>query len=87
MDWWGPGRPVFFDPRGGTHFEGGWQAPPGLAEMAQGGAEGVGLVPAGQADRPTPVGEAAGSAMAGAGPETPKAFQMRAFKTSRTKRG
>ena len=27
MDWWGPGRAVFFDPRGGTHFEGGWQWP------------------------------------------------------------
>ena len=27
MDWWGRGRPVFFDPRGGTHFEGRWQPP------------------------------------------------------------
>jgi hypothetical protein len=25
VGWWGSGRPVFFDPRGGTHFEGGWQ--------------------------------------------------------------
>jgi hypothetical protein len=23
--WWGEGRPVFFDPRGGTHFEGRWK--------------------------------------------------------------
>ena len=29
VDWWGPGRAVFFDPRGGTHFEGGWQWPGG----------------------------------------------------------
>jgi len=25
VEWWGQGRPVFFDPRGGTHFEGRWQ--------------------------------------------------------------
>ncbi|MGW8268256.1 MAG: HNH endonuclease [Longimicrobiales bacterium] len=25
VDWWGRGRPVFFDPRGGTHFEGRWR--------------------------------------------------------------
>jgi len=31
IDWWGQGRPVFFDPRGGTHFEGGWE-PPELGE-------------------------------------------------------
>ena len=22
VEWWGAGRPAFFDPRGGTHFEG-----------------------------------------------------------------
>jgi hypothetical protein len=22
VGWWGAGRPVFYDPRGGTHFEG-----------------------------------------------------------------
>jgi hypothetical protein len=22
VDWWGPGRVVFFDPRGGTHYDG-----------------------------------------------------------------
>ena len=27
MDWWGVGRAVFFDPRGGTHFEGHWKPP------------------------------------------------------------
>ena len=27
VDWWGRGRPVFFDPRGGTHFEGRWEPP------------------------------------------------------------
>jgi len=27
VDWWGEGRPVFFDPRGGTHFEGRWSPP------------------------------------------------------------
>jgi hypothetical protein len=25
--WWGEGRAVFVDPRGGEHFEGGWQPP------------------------------------------------------------
>jgi hypothetical protein len=27
MDWWGQGRPVFFDPRGGVHFDGRWRDP------------------------------------------------------------
>ena len=27
VDWWGEGRPVFYDPRGGTHFDGRWRAP------------------------------------------------------------
>ncbi|MCJ7630332.1 MAG: HNH endonuclease, partial [Longimicrobiales bacterium] len=27
VDWWGPGRPVFFDARGGTHFDGRWTPP------------------------------------------------------------
>lgn len=27
VQWWGAGRPVFFDPRGGTHFDGGWEPP------------------------------------------------------------
>jgi hypothetical protein len=36
MDWWGPGRPVFFDPRGGTHFEGRWERP---AQDAEGSAQ------------------------------------------------
>jgi hypothetical protein len=31
VDWWGRGRPVFFDPRGGAHFDGRWK-PPKLAE-------------------------------------------------------
>ena len=31
VGWWGTGRPVFTDPRGGTHFEGRWQ-PPELPE-------------------------------------------------------
>jgi hypothetical protein len=25
VEWWGEGRPAFFDPRGGTHFEGRWK--------------------------------------------------------------
>ena len=25
MKWWGEGHPVFYDPRGGTHFEGRWK--------------------------------------------------------------
>ena len=28
VDWWGPGSAVFFDPRGGTHFDGRWEGPP-----------------------------------------------------------
>jgi hypothetical protein len=32
IEWWGNGRPVFRDPRGGTHFEGGWK-PPELPEQ------------------------------------------------------
>ena len=35
MDWWGPGRPVFFDPRGGTHFDGRWKAPEEAREGSQ----------------------------------------------------
>jgi len=27
VSWWGPGKAVFFDPRGGTHFDGRWQLP------------------------------------------------------------
>jgi hypothetical protein len=27
MDWWGEGRPVFFDPRGGVHYDGRWEWP------------------------------------------------------------
>ena len=25
--WWGARRPAFFDPRGGTHYEGRWEPP------------------------------------------------------------
>jgi Domain of unknown function (DUF222)/HNH endonuclease len=31
VTWWGEGRPAFFDPRGGTHFDGRW-TPPVLPE-------------------------------------------------------
>ena len=34
MKWWGEGRPVFFDPRGGTHFEGRWKAPEGKKDVS-----------------------------------------------------
>ncbi len=27
LDWWGEGRPVFIDPRGGFHYDGRWQPP------------------------------------------------------------
>ena len=27
VGWWGSGQPVFYDPRGGTHFEGRWWQP------------------------------------------------------------
>ena len=32
VDWWGEGRPAFFDPRGGMHFEGGWKWPEGIKD-------------------------------------------------------
>jgi hypothetical protein len=31
VSWWGEGRPVFHDPRGGAHYEGRWR-PPELGE-------------------------------------------------------
>jgi len=33
VTWWGEGRPVFFGPRGGTHFDGRWK-PPVLPERS-----------------------------------------------------
>jgi hypothetical protein len=33
VDWWGEGRPVFFDPRGGVHYDGRWR-PPEVGEAA-----------------------------------------------------
>ena len=46
VEWWGEGRPVFFDPRGGTHFDGRWRAPelresPVLDLMAENRRQGV----------------------------------------------
>ncbi|MDX1494204.1 MAG: DUF222 domain-containing protein [Longimicrobiales bacterium] len=39
VDWWGEGHPVFFDPRGGTHFEGRWTPPVAHhASVGSGGA-------------------------------------------------
>ena len=35
VDWWGEGRPVFFDPRGGTHFDGRWKWPEAEEEPVQ----------------------------------------------------
>ncbi|MGH7503641.1 MAG: DUF222 domain-containing protein [Longimicrobiales bacterium] len=32
VEWWGKARPVFLDPRGGTHFDGSWE-PPELPEQ------------------------------------------------------
>jgi len=29
LQWWGEGRPAFFDPRGGIHFDGRWRWPEG----------------------------------------------------------
>lgn len=39
VEWWGEGHPVFFDPRGGTHFEGRW-SPPALHGDGVGPADG-----------------------------------------------
>jgi hypothetical protein len=55
VDWWGPGRVVFFDPRGGTHYDGrfrlrregggGVGAPEGRDRGGAGeGEEGTGLL-------------------------------------------
>ena len=38
VDWWGEGHPVFFDPRGGTHFEGRWRPPEGENPLVEGAA-------------------------------------------------
>jgi hypothetical protein len=68
VDWWGEGRPVFFDPRGGTHFDGRWKwptkgrsrapedSPNGSAEtlMANKRAQGVEPYAGGQVDRSQP---------------------------------
>jgi len=32
VDWWGEGKPVFWDPRGGVHYEGRWQWPEGFQQ-------------------------------------------------------
>ena len=39
VDWWGRGRPVFFDPRGVTHFEGRWEWPEGAGKGPSGIAD------------------------------------------------
>ncbi len=37
VDWWGEGRPIFIDPRGGSHFDGRWAPPrPGSEEALPG---------------------------------------------------
>ena len=46
VGWWGEGRAVFFDPRGGTHFDGGWEPPelgdrPGAALIDENRRRGV----------------------------------------------
>ncbi len=35
VDWWGEGRPVFSNPRGGVHCEGRWEAPKLEGELAE----------------------------------------------------
>jgi hypothetical protein len=39
VDWWGQGRPVFLDPRGGTHFEGRWERPVSEKKGSKGSVE------------------------------------------------
>jgi hypothetical protein len=36
VDWWGEGRPVFYDPRGGVHCEVRWEAPGLGPELVEG---------------------------------------------------
>jgi len=48
MEWWGEGRPAFVDPRGNTHFDGGWEPPEhGWKRDADRGARGSSGVDAG----------------------------------------
>ena len=35
VGWWGPGRAVFYDPRGGLQFDGRWQPPEGSALLPE----------------------------------------------------
>jgi hypothetical protein len=35
VDWWGEGRPVFYDPRGGVHCEARWEVPDPGEELAK----------------------------------------------------
>jgi hypothetical protein len=50
MEWWGEGRPAFVDPRGNTHFEGGWEPPESGAE-GSGGVDPIGANAGGELDR------------------------------------
>lgn len=40
VEWWGKGRPVFMNPLGHVHFEGGWEAPKELEGRTEGCGEG-----------------------------------------------
>jgi hypothetical protein len=46
VDWWGEGRPVFFDPRGGAHYEGRWEPPEGWRAPEAGERATQGTTPA-----------------------------------------
>jgi len=56
MEWWGEGRPAFVDPRGNTHFEGGWEPSVSGAGHSgdvehSGGVDRDGATSAGELDR------------------------------------
>jgi hypothetical protein len=46
VGWWGEGRPVFFDPRGGAHYEGRWEPPEGGGAPEAGERANRGATPA-----------------------------------------
>ena len=65
VGWWGPGRAVFYDPRGGTHFDGRWQ-PPGQSPAVASVESPV------EEERPAPPGTRPAAAARGVqvGPQT-----------------
>jgi hypothetical protein len=64
VGWWGAGQPVFFDPRGGTHFEGRW-----AGRVNGEGSTSPGELEAGRADEAAGGGEPGGNEETSGGDE------------------